>query len=476
MKATHFTPEQFVPAEIYGYIGMGRVPAKIKMKPEDFVVEERQNASRICSIGTSFDPELSFEEVSGKPHLVSVVLVKKRLPTFDAVRRVAAELGIPKHRVTFAGLKDRWAVTAQHLVIDLSGTNLTIADVRRACCPREINGTGWFIKDAVPASSLLSKGQLLSNRFTLNVQVPGLTAAQIDEYVQPRLKMLESKGWVIPNAYGRQRLGRRQNLHLIGQTLIEDGAEAAIKRFLTETAPGVERDAATKIRQQMADQWYWFQNMKEILERPLDNGRPAYECLNMSTEHEVVLKLIELGSFEAVMLAMHDDIFSLMVGAYQSFWFNQALAKAMRGEIPLPADGSIPLLVFDKEWDSKRRRETDNDGEALSFYKQYCPEAVPSRVDAAVRKHFLTPRRNHRGQANAPWRKAMIPVVDLLHSADNGIWHCKFELRSGAYATTLLGLMFDLDDDDKETQKRGDVRPFNRGGQQRHFAGDSRRR
>jgi TruD family tRNA pseudouridine synthase len=449
MNTTQFTPEQFVPAEVMEYIGKGRVPARIKVKPEDFIVEERQGTNKLCTVAPNSDFDDSYDVVTGKPGLVGVDLVKTRINTFDAINRLAQELRLPKNRISFAGLKDRWAVTAQYVVIDTGGTEVTIDTIRRSCMPEKIRGAGWFIKNARPAASRLSKGQLQSNRFTLNVQVPGLSAQQILDYIEPRLRQLEANGWVIPNAYGRQRLGRRQNLHLVGKTLIESGAEAAIKQFLCDTAPGVEREAATRLREFTREQWYYFDRVQERMEQPLDGGRPAYECLNMGVEYEIVCHLVEHGSFEAVMQAMKDDIFSLMIGAYQSFWFNQALVMSMRGEITLGSDGCIPLLVFDKRWDDKSRRETDVDGDALSFYKQYLPEAVPAKVDPTVRKLFLTPRRNHRGQASVPWRKAMIPVVEMQHTAEDGVWHCQFELRSGGYATTLLGLLFGLDQDEE---------------------------
>jgi TruD family tRNA pseudouridine synthase len=443
-KAT-FSPEQFVPSEVTDYIGRGRVAARIKMKPEDFIVEERQSPDRLCTVATTADLDESEAWVSGKPGVVGVTLVKRQLTTFAAVYEVARHLGISASRVSYAGLKDRWALTAQRMVID--GVHLD--DVRRMCCPDRIYGPGWFIKDATPASGRLNKGQLMANRFTLNVSVPGRSARQIEEYITPRLEQLASRGWLVPNAYGRQRLGRRQNLYQIGETLIKEGAEAAIKRFLTETSPGNEREAATRLREKLAGQWYWFQNMKELLEQPLDRGEPTYRCLNMDVEYKIVTRMLQLdGSFNKVMNSMLDE-FSLWIGAYQSYWFNQALARVIRKEITLTGD-AIPLLVFDRKWDAKRHRELDADGEALSFYKQHCPEAVPEQVDPEVKRLFLTPRRNGRGPS-VPWRRALIPVVDLQHRCADGMWHPQFELRSGGYATTLLGLLFDLDQDEDLT-------------------------
>jgi TruD family tRNA pseudouridine synthase len=437
-----YSPDKFVPVEVMDWIGGERKPACIKMEPEDFIVEERQAPDRLCTVSTTTDIDESAAWASGKPGMVAVTLVKRKLTSKAAVYQLAQRLGVSSNRVSTAGLKDRWAVSSQEVRIE----GVHIDDVVRNCCPDKLYGTGWFIKDARPAKRRLNNGQLLTNRFTLNVAVPGLSAAQIEAYIKPRLEQLASRGWLFPNAYGRQRLGRRQNLYQIGETLMREGVEAGIKRFLTETAPGNERDAATKLRQQLAGQWYWFQNMKRILEEPMDRGTPAYQALNMDMEHKIVCRMLQYGSFSQVMDSMRDE-FSLWVGAYQGYWFNQILARVIRKEIVLEG-GAIPLLVFDQKWDDKRRQFTDEDGEAISFYRKYCPEAIPDHVDPEVKSLFLTPRENGRGHVSAPWRRALIPVVELKQTFDNGFWRPQFELRSGGYATTLLGLLFDIDQDE----------------------------
>lgn len=457
MNARTFSPEPFLPSGIMDYIGPDRAPARIKMKPEDFIVEERQRGGRLCTVGTTSDLDESETMASGRPGLVACTLVKRQETTDSALDLVAEDLDVDRSSVSYAGMKDRWAVTAQRIVVE----GLRLEEVLRRCCPDKDNlfRHGWFIKDATPANGRLGLGHLETNRFTLNVAVPGLSASQIMEYVTPRLKQLASREWQIPNPYGRQRLARRQNQYPIGLTFIRDGAEAAVKRFLTETVPANESEAACRLRERLAEQWPRWQKMKKILEEPLDRGPKAYRALNMAMEYKIVAEMLRCGSFTTLMKskAIRGSI-QLWTGAYQGYWFNQALERVIRKEIVLEGD-SIPLLLFDRRWDGKQQRDLNEDGPALSFYKRYLPKAIPDKVDPDVMELFLTPRRNWSGEPSIPWRPAFIPVIDLKHSTEDGIWHCQFELRSGSYATTLLGLLFQTDQEDDSSASERTSRP-----------------
>ncbi|GEM_PF-700494 len=479
---TLYSHDQFVPSEVKALVGDEKWRALIKMEPKDFIVEERTTPAHLCTTGEESDLDANRETISGKPGLVGVTVIKCRLTTYEVAYALAQQLGVSAHRVTYAGLKDYKAQTSSRFVID--GVHL---DDVVALCGRKFSNDagGWYrLKDATAAERTLRNGSLVSNRFTLNVSVPGRKAAEILDYVNGRLEALKTVAvdldadrpdaeriWTgqqdtmyIANAYGGQRLGRRGNLADIGEELIRHGARAGIKRFLCESC-GVERPLAKQIRAELADQWGWleffekpgndvepthfFQEMRNILERADHRtGKPVYQVVNLAVEHKIVSKLAEGKTYNEVMESMPKE-FSLWIGAYQSYWFNQVLARVLRKEIALRGNGSIPLMVLNRG--------------ALGFYLRYCREAlplsvavselpsyvkvedVPLEVDPEVRRLFLTPRVNENGRENSPWRKALIPVIDLKHSAEDGVWHCQFELRSGAYATVLLECLFELD-------------------------------
>ncbi len=440
-----FSGHNFVPDGITNFLCHDRVPCRIKMRPEDFVVEERGQDGKLYTV----DPVYVHPEdcaSTSSPGLVGVTLVKRCLTTYSAIYQLARGLGISAGKVSYGGLKDRWALTAQRIVI----ADVFVEDVVRMCCPETIAGKGYFLKDPQPTQFKLQAGKLQSNRFTLNVSLPGLRKAEIDQYLAPRLKLLSQRAdqlrvgsagaddeFLIPNGYGRQRLGPRQNLAKVGAVLIAEGAESAIYRFLTEKS-GKEKAGALALRDEMANLWPNFTAIKSALE-------PAYSDLNLDLEYLIATRLARCGgNFNQVVQILPDE-FKLWVGSYQSYWYNQVLERFLRGEVNLGGSQCIPMFMFEPECEA--------------FYRKNCPEAIPTRVDPIVKKLFLTPQPNRKGKIVAPWRPALIPVRNLTHRSEDGMWRCQFELRSGGYATTLLAVLFQLEQDEDETTSENGAGP-----------------
>jgi tRNA(Glu) U13 pseudouridine synthase TruD len=326
---------------------------------------------------------------------------------------------------------------------------------------------GFFIKDPLPADRPLFRGKLNGNRFRIRVTTQGMTADQILQYLANPLELLTNKRDLkFPNFYGRQRLGQRQNLVSIGHAFITKGAEAAIKLFLTQTSPN-ENAATTQVRkllavdwdraeaksrengQPVAAQWPYWHGMKMELDK--------HRTLNLAVEKAIVDLTLEHCNFEEVIQIIDRELKSgpsLWIGAYQSFWFNQALAKHIRREINV--GHGVPLFMRDpavEKW----------------YRKHGLHEAIPESVDEFVARQFLTPRppkrprqhfdngRNGRRrfpqrpafEFGGPFRPALIPLQYLSYHAEDGVLNISFMLRSGGYATTFLGMLFNLDQDDK---------------------------
>jgi len=168
-------------------------------------------------------------------------------------------------------------------------------------------------------------------------------------------------------------------------------------------------------------QWMEFESMRSRLE-------PLRKKCNMTIEYDIVEKILSVGyrgGFREVMAQMKDE-FSLWVGAYQSFYFNQMLSRVITGQFT-PKGRSIPLYI--------------DDPVANRFYRRFLPEAIPSRLNQDVRDLFLTAR----GDGGGPWRQLFIPVQGLTGRYEDGQWFVTFSLRSGSYATTFLGTILDLE-------------------------------
>ncbi len=482
-------PQEFLPEEVLDFIDLARLPQSehfpqnirgkwlggLKRSPEDFEVVEPvpDYPGRPENLGNAFlttgpdsdmpglntGSELTVELRNGvRVPAVAATLVKTRLTTWAAVDWLAKHLSqilgrrIAPQQIHTSGLKDRWAVTAQTAVV----TGVTMEEMRRVSWwPYSQGRAGFFLKDIRPTDRKVYKGDHLANGFRIKVRVEGKSKAEIEEYINPRIEFLARGNWWIPNAFGRQRLGRRQNLHVVGRTLLTgdhkspegcnpfiSAVEAATFRFLFETSDN-EQPTATETRKEMQGQWqYNFQEMEQTLRR-------VYRKVNMSFEYKIVQKLADTdefgGSCEAVMEDMNDE-FSLWVGAWQAYYWNRHLARELTaGRLRPGMNAAIPLLMSSN--DSKRYYgRTDIGQQALREM---------DKAEPIVRDLFLTPRDRRTGceKPNAPWRKAFIKVDGFEHSAEDGVWTCSFALRSGSYATMLAGLLWDLSDpDDVESE------------------------
>ena len=81
----------------------GGVGGRLKLLPEDFIVEELPSEPPAPS-----DP-------SAQPGFLEFTLHKTRLGTLQALTALAAELGVPPSTFTVAGLKDSHALTTQRV-------------------------------------------------------------------------------------------------------------------------------------------------------------------------------------------------------------------------------------------------------------------------------------------------------------------------------------------------------------------------
>ncbi|MQT25378.1 tRNA pseudouridine(13) synthase TruD [Pseudomonas helleri] len=150
--------------------------AVLKATAEDFQVDE------VLDIPLSGDGE----------HLWLWV-EKRGLNTEEAARRIAKAAGVPLRTVSYAGLKDRQALTRQWFSVQLPGKadpDLSAAE----------NDTLKILKTSRHKRKL-QRGAHAANGFTLR-----LTQLDADkETLQQRLELISKQG--VPNYFGSQRFG-----------------------------------------------------------------------------------------------------------------------------------------------------------------------------------------------------------------------------------------------------------------------------
>lgn len=168
-------------------LGAPPVRGVLRSRPEDFIVEE----------------QLAFS-LSGSGEHLYLRIRKTDQNTRWVARELAACLDMPSRAVSFAGLKDRHAVTSQWFSVHLPG--------RPDPDPDTVAIAGVEVLECTRHSTKLRTGALIGNSFRLVIRdldgdVDGL---------KERLERLHDH--LVPNYFGAQRFGRDAgNLDLLAE-------------------------------------------------------------------------------------------------------------------------------------------------------------------------------------------------------------------------------------------------------------------
>ena len=151
--------------------------ADIRTTPEDFQVDELP----------AFEP-------SGEGEHLLLTVRKRGANTVHVAKLLAKWAGLPEMGVSYAGMKDRHAVTTQRFSVHLPKR---IAPDIAALASDEVE-----VVDATWHNRKLQRGALAGNRFRLVLRNVQGDAKAIDE----RLSLIAARG--LPNWFGEQRFGR----------------------------------------------------------------------------------------------------------------------------------------------------------------------------------------------------------------------------------------------------------------------------
>lgn len=158
---------------------LGRL--QLKSVPEDFVVEEV----------LAFTPE-------GEGEHVYLEIEKRSANTAWVAGELAKRAGVAPMAVSFAGLKDRHAVTRQWFSVQVPGRELdpaVLADL-----------PGVTVRTQTRHRGKLRRGAIRANRFALRLRPVDGSALPDAETLAARLAQIRLHG--VPNAFGEQRFGR----------------------------------------------------------------------------------------------------------------------------------------------------------------------------------------------------------------------------------------------------------------------------
>lgn len=388
--------------------GIGGV---IKTVPDDFRVEEIAQYTP-CGEGTH----------------VYAYIEKRNMTTMDAIAEIAKTVGVRKIDVGYAGRKDARAVTRQWISIEHIDPAKLAQYKSRVIRVLEVSRHG----------NKLKVGHLAGNRFTLRVRK---LAVPMDLALQQATEVMETlvrRG--VPNYFGPQRFGYRQDSHLLGEAAVKRDAERFFDLLLG--TPELDTDEVF-IR---ARTLYTQGDLQGAYDTWLPNFR----------DHRYALKDImrENGDLKRAFARFDRQLMTLMVAAWQSDLFNRVLSRRMphidklfKGDMAYKHDNGACFHVEDAGLEQPRceRFEISPTGPLMGSRMTALTDDAAAFEQPLIDALQLTDDnlnwlKHYGGRGGRRPLRFQPKDAEVSAGADEygDYLQLRFELPSGCYATTLL--------------------------------------
>ncbi|MFO8114531.1 MAG: tRNA pseudouridine(13) synthase TruD [Halorubrum sp.] len=457
------------------------IGGRLRASPEDFRVRELE----------AFDPEPLGADPGSYPELVVRVTLRD-WDTNDFARRISDALGISRERVSWAGTKDKRAVTTQLFTL-------------REVDPDDLPAIrGADIEPLGRAGRRLSFGDLAGNAFDIRVAdaVEG-APERVADAVRDLAAFAGGDGddfdgdsptgatVGVPNYFGQQRFGsRRPVTHVVGLAIARNDPREAVRLYAgnpAETEPDDTRaardrvDAAFGVDADVAG--------GEVGAGVDDAERSAADgtgdgdwsaCLDaipgkLRFERSMVHRLADRGvdpdappdhdDWWHALEAVPSNLQRLFVNAAQSFLFNRVVSERLRRGLPFDrpvagdvvcfADGDAPGELYVPDTDRLQPVDVDR----VSVVSRHCERGrafvtaplVGTETEfgdgepGEIEREVLADAGIEPGDFALPGefdssgtRRAILLRTDLDVSFDDGDPRFGFALPSGSYATVLL--------------------------------------
>jgi tRNA pseudouridine13 synthase len=373
----------------------------IKSMPEDFIVEE------ISSDGTVLELDKKSTKPDSEGEFVHFILQKKDWATSSAIHEIGKRLGVGKKRFSYAGTKDKTAISTQLVsAYDIPKERILSLKIKDI----QINGA-WVADDKVRL------GQHIGNRFTIRVE-GALENAQ-DTVGRIRQELSEQ----FPNYFGEQRFGTtRRNTHHIGQKLLQGRMEDALKLFLCDTE-GEKNREASEARKALAETGNYSQASMDY---------PKH----LRLERTVIAHLDRYpGNYANALRKLPRTILLLFVHAFQSDLFNRLLSdRIAEGELVLEEGEYFCSGDFGFPDISKAEAEGWICGKIIGYESPLNGREKNLLEELGMEKESFRMRSMPEIASKGTYRTLMAPLIDFKFNADT----FSFALPKGAYATVAM--------------------------------------
>ena len=412
------------------------IDGRLKIRFEDFVVEEisaDQTALDVQDWSESTEtPQIAAGESN---RFVTFTVQKMGLSTMDVANIIAATLKISRTHVTYAGLKDKRAITAQSMSVPSKSVESLLTMELSRIDIRNVHYTRHPVHI----------GDLWGNRFTILIKD---ITSDCDSALEAAGQLRER---TLLNYFGVQRFGvTRPNTHLVGKALVKRDFEDAVRAMLSTTSD-YESEELTNVRLQLSESLAPTEKMIETF--PEDMGY----------EKAVMRELMKHpGDFERAITKVPPRVLTLQAHAFQSYLFNRILSRRVRMGLSVDSPDVGDFLIKLDETHSGRdtwlyvtetsleerqgQVESGEYGLALPIpgYSTRLPSVKQSELVKQVLKDedirlvdFRNPKMRPLDSPGG-FHLASIKLPDLDVSCSDGGLLARFSLRKGSYATIVM--------------------------------------
>jgi tRNA pseudouridine13 synthase len=380
---------------------------KLKRLPEDFDVTELTEVRPVASGPFGF-----------------YRLTKTGVGTPEAVETVLRAWRLPRKALSFGGLKDRHALTRQHLTI-------------QGGPPRDLESGGVKLEHLGRLDRHFTAKDLRGNRFRVVLRA---LSTKEEEAARTALPQVAQDG--LPNYFDDQRFGSvNRDGSFVAEPWIRGDYEGALR--LAFAAPNEhDRPADRENKRLLAEGWGDWAGLKARLGR--------------SHARSVITFLADRpGDFKGALEVTRQDLRSLWLAAFQSHLWNATLAALVREVVPerecVELEGKGGPVVFWRRLDPPTRaRLTELDLPLPSSRVEVPGGPVRALVERTLAERGLTLEqldvKHPRGSFfSKGWRPSLlVPRGLTAEEGDDDLYPGKrcltlaFDLPRGAYATILV--------------------------------------
>lgn len=420
-----------------------RFHARIKQIPEDFLVEEILEdrivqAKHFRQIPIPTEAPIRTDE--RRQSQLQFTLEKKDWDINKVFTYLSSAAGVSRKRFSSSGTKDKFAVTAQRI----SAFNIPYELLS------SINLKDCFLYDFSYSEKRLGLGDHKGNRFTIVLRDMEPEKETLEGLLSDFQMQAAERG--IPNYFGEQRFGIRNNTHLVGKLLLQNRFEDAAKEYLCSTN-GETSEKSKEARKFLQENWGQF-------------GKAADAYPNHLRYEKAMLNHLAAkpNDFANAFRRLPKGLFKMFVHAYQSHLFNlmvsqrlgkHSLKEALNGDIVQISGPSENILVTESNLEEMRALVSEEKAfltHPLPGYAVQLAEGETGEIERAALEAEGTALSDFKikGMPEASSRGIRRPI--LLQAKDFRIAEIKedelnpgklkavleFSLGKGDYATALL--------------------------------------